>query len=155
MIRAEGGYVSLKHISNMSATWRSIQTFEFNVLIEQPVTFSPRMKNVVALMRKATVNFPALIFTIMSRQLLWLYISTVWLLVLQQPLPECVENLAELRSAVKQACVWNCMTALSSSLTYFRKKKQPHICKVNCREIDEKLLFSLKLHLTPLWPSQL
>lgn len=80
---------------------------QVNVLIQNPIRlfFSADEKHPLVWWEKQQWIFPPEIYDY-ELSLLWLYISTVWLPVLQQLPPGCAESLAEPRSAVKQACVW-------------------------------------------------
>lgn len=65
---------------------------------------------------KSNSEFSLPKFTIISCQLLWLYVSTVWLPVLQQPPPGCAESLAEHGVSSKTSLCLHCVTAASLSV---------------------------------------
>ena len=88
----------------------------FNVLIQHPYDFSSTGEKHPYPDEKSNSEFSLLKFMIMSCQLLWHYISSVWLAALQQPCTAGVcgqPGKAECSS--KTSLCLDCMTAASSS----------------------------------------
>lgn len=78
---------------------------------------------------KSNSEFSLPKFMIMSCQLLWLYVSTVWLPVLQQPPPGCAECLAEHGVSSKTSLCLHCVTAVSPSVHVLFSDLNTDICK--------------------------